>query len=166
MSHDWLPARRDEQLALAKTWATELPKDNGAWTVNPGQIVGLNSLITAAQAAIDALESGTAGAVDKAKAREAMSNLTKYMRDLHKRNFFTPPMQDSDWIRLGLRPRDLIRTPHVEVSEVVEFELKLREIREILVNFWVKGAAHKAHVKRMNATLIVFNRRLQGFFRS
>jgi hypothetical protein len=157
MRTDWLPGRRDEQIAMAKTWATELPKDNGAWTINPGQIVGLNSLITAAQAALDAAAGGKGSAVENAKVREAFDNLTKYMRDLHKRSFFTPPMLDSDWIRLGLRPRDLIRTPHVEVTEVVEYELKLREIREILVNFWIKGSTHKAHVKRMNATLIVFN---------
>jgi hypothetical protein len=40
--------------------------------------------------------------------------------------------------------RDLIRTPHIEVTEIVEFELLLRNIREVVVNFWIKGATHKA----------------------
>jgi hypothetical protein len=66
-------------------------------------------------------------------------------------------MLDSDWIRLGLKPRDLIRTPHIEVSEVVEFELKLREIRELLVNFWIKGAAHKAKPSGYDGAVIIWD---------
>jgi hypothetical protein len=49
----------------------------------------------------------------------------------------------------------IIRTPHTEVTEVVEFELRLREIREILVNFWIKGAAHKAKPKGYDGAVIV-----------
>lgn len=157
MSTDWMPRRRDEQLAMARTWLVQLPQSGGAWTINAGHTASLNALVNAAQAAMDALESGTAGSVDTARAREAFAALTGYMRFLHRRTFFTPPMLDSDWIRLGLRPRDLVRTEHVEVAEVVEFELKLRNVREILVNFWVKGAAHKAKPSGYDGAVIIWD---------
>jgi hypothetical protein len=65
-------------------------------------------------------------------------------------------MKDSDWLRIGLKPRDMIRTPHIEVNEVVEFELKLHEIRQILVNFWVKGTAHKAKPAGYDGAVIIW----------
>jgi len=54
-----------------------------------------------------------------------------------------PPVTDLDRDKMGIRNWDLIRTPHIDVTEVVEFELKLRNIREVLVNFWIKGQTHK-----------------------
>jgi len=53
--------------------------------------------------------------------------------------------------------RDLIRTPHIEVTEVVEFDLALRNIREVLVNFWIKGAAHKAKPTGYDGAIIIWD---------
>ena len=53
------------------------------------------------------------------------------------------PVTDLDRDKMSIPNRDQTRTPHVEVTEVVEFELKLRNIREVLVNFWIKGQTHK-----------------------
>jgi hypothetical protein len=157
MSHDWLPTKREEQLAMAKVWIAELPKSNGAWTVSPAEITELGELADTAQERMDQAAMDKGSAVANARAREACAALTRYMRLLHQRKFFSPPMQDSDWIRLGLRPRDTIRTPHIDVNEVVEFELKLREIREILVNFWVKGTAHKAKPAGYDGAVIIWD---------
>ncbi|MDR0474157.1 MAG: hypothetical protein LBH43_10860 [Treponema sp.] len=154
---DWMPGKREEQLAMAKVWIAELPASNGVWAVSPAEITELAVLAEGAEAAQEAAAQDKGSAVANARAREAYSAMTRYMRLMHQRKFFSPPMEDSDWLRLGLRPRDNIRTPHIEVKEAVEFELKLRGIREILVNFWVKGAAHKAKPSGYDGAVIVWD---------
>jgi len=67
------------------------------------------------------------------------------------------PVTDLDRGKMGIPGRDLTRTPHVEVTEVVEFELKLRNIREVLVNFWIKGQTHKAKPAHYDGALVVWD---------
>jgi len=66
------------------------------------------------------------------------------IRPFVQRFLHWPPVTDGDRVNMAIPNRDSIRTSHIEVAEVVEFELKLRNIREILVEFWIKGASHKA----------------------
>jgi hypothetical protein len=66
------------------------------------------------------------------------------MRLLHARKFFSPPMEDSDWRRLGLPPRDTIRTPvpfptgqadaEVTYPGVHMLQLRLKPITGTLLN--------------------------------
>jgi hypothetical protein len=76
---------------------------------------------------------------------------------MRARKFFVPPLTSVDIVSLGLRPRDEIRTPHIDVTEVVEFELKLRNIREVLVNFWIKGQTHRAKPAGYDGAVIVWD---------
>jgi hypothetical protein len=154
---DWMPGKRADQLAMAKTWLAQLPESGGAWNIVSEELLELGALAQNAESAMAAAGADRGSAVENARVREAFSALTRFMRLLHQRKFFSPPMQDSDWIRLGLKPRDTIRTAHTEVTEFVEFELKLREIREILVNFWVKGAAHKAKPNGYDGAVIIWD---------
>jgi hypothetical protein len=127
---------------MAVRWVAELPKANGAWTVSPDEIAEVARLADAAQAAVDHRIAG--GAVDFARLRETFAALARYMRFLHGRKFFSPPMEDSDYMRLGLKPPDRVRTGHFTVTELVEYDLALRGLREIVVRFWIKGAGHRA----------------------
>jgi hypothetical protein len=68
-----------------------------------------------------------------------------------------PPVTDKDRDSMRIPNRDLIRTPHIEVTEVVEFELLLRNIREVLVNFWIKGATHKAKPEGYDGAVIIWD---------
>jgi hypothetical protein len=67
------------------------------------------------------------------------------------------PVTDFDRDKMGIPNRDLIRTPHIDITEVVEFELKLRNIREILVNFWIKGQTHRAKPAGYDGAVIVWD---------
>jgi hypothetical protein len=67
------------------------------------------------------------------------------------------PVTDLDRGKMGIPARDRTRTPHVEVTEVVEFELKLRNIREVLVNFRVKGQSRMAKPAHYDGALIVWD---------
>jgi hypothetical protein len=136
---DWMPGKHNEQFEMARTWLAQLPKatvggSQTAWTVSTAEIDELEVLIEAVQDGMYDVERDIGSAIANARLKEAFTALMRYMRLIHQRKLFTPPMQDSDWIRLGLCPHDKIRTLHIEVSEAVEFELKLREIREIPVN--------------------------------
>jgi hypothetical protein len=68
-----------------------------------------------------------------------------------------PPVTDMDRDAMRIPNRDLIRTPHIEVTEVVEFEITLRNIREVVVNFWVKGADHKAKPEGYDGAVIIWD---------
>jgi len=155
MSTDWMPRKREEQLAMANKWVEELPKHNGAWTVTEAEITELGEFAETAQEALNSLVSGSA--VDVARAREAFTSLVRYMRWLHGRKFFSPPMEDSDYVRLGLRPPDRTRTEHTVVNELVEFEIRLRGIRELEVNFWIKGADHRAKPSGYDGAVLVWD---------
>jgi hypothetical protein len=62
------------------------------------------------------------------------------------------PVTDLDRDYMKIPNPDLIRTPHTDIKEVVEFELRLRNIREVVVNFWVKGETNRAKpVKKLSA---------------
>jgi hypothetical protein len=68
-----------------------------------------------------------------------------------------PPVTDLDRDNMRIPNRDLIRTPHIEVTEVVEFDIRLRNIREVVVNFWIKGADHKAKPNGYDGAVFIWD---------
>ena len=141
---DWLPRTRDARLAMASTWWDVLSQKGIPWgVIEQPEVVSFAQQILAANTANNAARESPGDRVLIARANEALKPVVAFMRVLNRR-FLARGLKDSDRISLGLRPRDIIRTPHIEVTEVVEFELRLRNIREVLVNFWIKGATHRA----------------------
>jgi hypothetical protein len=123
MSSDWLPSKRNEQLAMARTWISQLPRANGAWVVSQDEIDELAVFADTAEEALADAAKDRGSKTENARVREAFSALTRFMRLFRQRKFFTPPMLDSDWIRLGLRPRDVIPTPVPPPTAQVEGNL-------------------------------------------
>jgi len=76
--------------------------------------------------------------------RQAQAECTAVIRPFVNQFLKFPPVTDAERIEMGLYNNDGIRTAHIEVTALVEFEIKLRGIRELVVNFWVKGASNKA----------------------
>jgi hypothetical protein len=92
--------------------------------------------------------------------REKKRVRTEKERDLRafiNRFLRWPPVTDLDRDKMKIHNRDLIRTPHIEVGEVVEFETRLRNIREILVRFWIKGQTHRAKPDGYDGAVIVWD---------
>jgi hypothetical protein len=92
-----------------------------------------------------------------AKKDEIKASMIATIRAMVGFRLQNPQMTDSMRIEFGLRPRDAIRTPHIEVTEVVEFELKLRNIREVLVDFWVKGEKSKAKPHGYDGIVLIWD---------
>jgi len=67
------------------------------------------------------------------------------------------PVTDGDRTSMNIPNRDRTPTQHIEVTEAVELELALRNIREISVVFKVKGAAHKAKPAGYDGAVIVWD---------
>jgi len=75
---------------------------------------------------------------------DARARAEKVIRPFVQRFLHWSPVTNGDRVNMGLPNHDAVRTPHIDVNETVEFEIKLRNIRELLVDFWVKGSERKA----------------------
>jgi len=51
---------------------------------------------------------------------------------------------------------DTIRTDHKVVTEMVDFVLHLRNIRETMIDFWIQGETHKAKPVGYDGAVIVW----------
>ena len=156
MRTDWLPARRADQLTMAKNWV-EILKSSDTWGIPYDAVTELTALTAAAEEAFIHANSQHRGPLATSKNNEAFAALIPKMRDIKDRYYKKPPLTDTDFISLGLRLRDIIRTSHIDVHEIVEFELILRHIREIVVNFWVKGSTSRAKPKGYDGAVIVWD---------
>jgi hypothetical protein len=76
---------------MAKEWIAVFHARGGAWNIDNARISELEDL-----------------------AEDAETILAAFMRDIKKRNFYGPPLTDSDMISLGLKPRD--GTPMAQVT--------------------------------------------------
>jgi hypothetical protein len=92
-----------------------------------------------------------------AEKNRVRTEVERYLRHFINRFLRYEPVTDLDRDYMKIPNPDLIRTPHIDVKEVVEFELKLRNIREILINFWVKGETHKAKPSGYDGAVIIWD---------
>jgi hypothetical protein len=60
--------------------------------------------------------------VATAQCREAFAALTDLMRDIKKRYYLSPPLAESDYISLGLKPHDTTPTPSGNPTAQVSIE--------------------------------------------
>jgi hypothetical protein len=108
---DWLPHRREEQLAMSKNWQTILTAKATAWNVPTTEVTALKTLTTAAETAFALAQSSSRTVVVTAQCKAAFAALTKKMRFFKSRYFVSPPLIDADFISLGLKPHDAKPTP-------------------------------------------------------
>lgn len=156
MSTDWMPVKRAEQLVLARTWLNVLPLRGTEWDVSQTEIAELTALAAAADEAQKRAENGDGNKTLNSLAREAFNALVGFMRVMRRRRFTTPPLIDSDWVSLGMRAPDTVRTSHTVVNEEVDYVVHLRGIRELVVEFWVKGSTHRAKPAGYDGAVIVW----------
>ncbi|MDR2375483.1 MAG: hypothetical protein LBD96_03490 [Treponema sp.] len=106
MAHytDWLPTTRDGQLAMAKDWVSVTGTNAHLWGIPLTAVQELGGLV-------EAKNETTRTPVATAQCKTAFDELTAAMRDMKRRYFLSPPLTDSDYISLGLKPRDTTPTP-------------------------------------------------------
>ena len=88
--------------------------------------------------------------------QEAQAECTRELRGFVNQFLRFPPVTNVDRAEMGVPNHDTIRTDHTVVTEKVEFVLRLRGIREILVDFWIQGSDHKAKPQGYDGAVIVW----------
>jgi len=106
---DWIPSRKGEQLAMAKTWVTAIKQNQTLWNIPSAKIVSFESAVVAAET-INIIPAAQRSKITYAQLKEAFKVLTAEMRDVKKRYFYIPPLDEAALIGLGLKARDNIPT--------------------------------------------------------
>jgi hypothetical protein len=77
------------------------------WNIPDAAIEKFITLKGTAAAALETAKNDTTRTlVATAQCKEAYNALTAFMRDFKRRYFLTPPLLNSDYISLGLKPHD------------------------------------------------------------
>ncbi|MCL1911013.1 MAG: hypothetical protein FWG13_02265 [Leptospirales bacterium] len=148
MSTDYIPAKDADFDAwfrnLVEYVESKTDKDNPEWPRIPSEDVA--KLRAAYEAWHEAylLTQGPHSSDLTHEKNRVRKESEKIVRDFVKEHLHFKPVTDIDRDRMGIPNHKQTRTDHIDVHEVVEFELVLRNIREILVRFWIKGATHRA----------------------
>jgi len=103
-NHDWLPRPRDRALAMAADWLKVLQIKAAAWGVPAQTVAGLTTAKNAAEAKLALAESPQGSPMVIAECKAAFADLATRMRDLRRRYFFKPPLEDADFVSLALPP--------------------------------------------------------------
>jgi hypothetical protein len=109
---DWFPTVRDDILAMADDWIAVCTVKQSYWTIPGTALTELTTRRATARTALDTAKNETTRTpVVNAQCKEAFDALTGFMRDFKRRYFLTPPLLESDYISLGLKPHDTHPTP-------------------------------------------------------
>jgi hypothetical protein len=142
---DWLPAKRELQIAMSENWQTLLVAAKAsAWNIPAAELTALKTLTTAAAAALALSQSSARTIVITAQTKAAFAALAEKMRFFKNRYFVSPPLLDADYISLGLKPRDTRPTPVPPPTAQAEaditypaahtLELRLRPVADTAVD--------------------------------
>jgi hypothetical protein len=119
---DWLPGTREIQLEMADDWIVVCTNNQTAWNIPGTVLTELTTLRDAARTALEAAKNETTRTpVANAQCKEAFDALIAAMRDMKRRYFLSPPLFDSDFVSLSLRPRD----PHPSPSSAPTAQVTL-----------------------------------------
>jgi hypothetical protein len=92
---------------MAKDWVSVTGTNAHLWGIPLTAVQELGGLTETADAALTAAKNETTRTpVATAQCKEAFDALIAAMRDMKRRYFLTPPLVDSDYISLGLKPHD------------------------------------------------------------
>jgi len=116
---DWLPGKREDQLAMAKQWRGALVEPGPdshpyfeMWGMPEADVDDLALLAANAEdALIRVKNTADRTHVTVVNCNEAFKALVAKMRYIKKRFFYVPPLTEADIARLGLNPEDMEPTP-------------------------------------------------------
>jgi hypothetical protein len=111
INSDWLPSKRENQLAMAKNWLEVMAGKSSTWGIPPAQITELSTLTGDAGIMLANAQSSMRTTTITAECKAAFDALIAKMRFFKTRYFLTPPLTDSDLISLELKHKDTTKSP-------------------------------------------------------
>jgi hypothetical protein len=108
---DWLPGRRENQLAMANNWKQTIGTTPYPWNIAGADMDDLTDLITAATTALAQAQSTERTPTITAQCKAVFEALVAKMRYIKNHYFLIPPLTDADMVSLELKPKDTTHTP-------------------------------------------------------
>jgi hypothetical protein len=109
---DWMPSTIQGRIDMGRRWVDILKVKGTGWRV-PEIVTGdLEEFVEAAEEAQAQVLSGGATEALRHRRDRFVAEMVAYMRDVRNRYFFIPPMNEEDFLSLGLRLPDTVRTQH------------------------------------------------------
>jgi hypothetical protein len=125
-SKDWWPQGRAEQLAVAKDWKAVMTVNAATWNIPAMVLTEFDTLIQAAETALSTAQNETTRTpVATAQCKAAFEALTDKARDIKRRYFLVPPLDDPALVSLHLKPHDSTPTPSGTPTAQVTIETYL-----------------------------------------
>jgi len=88
--------------------------------------------------------------------QEAQAECVRVLRAFVNQFLRFPPVTNSDRAEMGIPNHDTIRTDHTVVTETVDFVIHLSVIRQLQVDFWIKGSSSKAKPAGYDGAVIIW----------
>jgi hypothetical protein len=154
--HDYIPRGAWEFKEFMAALVSHVRAKAPQWGHIPAPAVaGLESSFVRFNKAYDDAAVARSPVLNAAR-RQTQAEAAKTARVFVNQYLRHPPVTDIDRVEMGVRNPDTVRTVHAQVHEEAEFEIRLRNIRELLIDFWVKGAAGKAKPNSHYGAVIVY----------
>jgi hypothetical protein len=97
---------------MAGDWTAVCAAAQTGWNIPAPALAELSALKGTAASALETAKTETTRTpAAAAQCKEAFDALTAFMRDFKRRYFLSPPLLDSDYVSLGLKPHDPAPTP-------------------------------------------------------
>ena len=93
--------------------------------------------------------------------QEAQAEAEHELRGFISQYLRFPPVTNAERADLSIPNHDKTRTDHVTVPETVEFEIHLKNIRELIIDFKVKGASGKAKPDGYDGAVLIWGVRAE-----
>jgi hypothetical protein len=136
---DWLPGKREQQLAMASNWIIVILNHgpSNPWNIPPAELTALQDMEKNARIILAKAQSSARTPVITVECREAFNALTSKMRFFKGHYFLVPPLTEADLASLGLSPRapsspvpDPVSQAEADITRpgVHLLELRLRQV--------------------------------------
>jgi hypothetical protein len=154
--HDYVPRNPAQFYQFMNTLLNYVQRMAADWTTIPAaRIDELIAVFNVFGAAFEAVQE-TPTPANRQRMREAQAETTAVLRAFVNQFLRFPPVTNADRIEMGVPNHDTIRTDHKVVTENVDFVIHLTSIRELNIDFWIQGAAHKAKPEGYDGAVIIW----------
>ena len=152
---DYVPKNAQQFREFMQNLLAYVYKKKTAWSISMDRY---NELSGAFDSFNDLLEQATSSPTPANihRRQEQQAEVTRLLRAFVNQFLRFPPITDSDRIEMGIPVHDTIRTDHFVVTENVDFVIHLSAIRELVINFWIQGADHRAKPAGYEGAVIIW----------
>jgi len=154
--HDYVPRNPAQFNSFMRNLIDYVSQKMSVWANIPqGRFDELEEAYSAFYTAFDNTQGPHTSAQNLAR-NEAQAECTRLLRAFVNQFLRFPPVTNVDRVEMGVPNHDTIRTDHKVVNEIVDFVIHLSSIRELVIDFWIQGMAHKAKPQGYDGAVIIW----------